>query len=162
MQPIIGTIYLLTSENNKSLVYFGSTMQKLNKRLSKHKSDKRCSCTSYKIIECGKPIIKAIEEIKIDNKDDLPELKKYMKEQEKFFIETFECVNKNIPTRTKTDYMNNYYYPKKKEELLKPVMCECGKITSKQHIKRHQKSKHHLNYLFNKKHYKYIYNDHNL
>ena len=75
--------------------------------------------------------------------DDLTELKVYMKQREQYFIKNFECVNKNIPLRDKNDYMKNYYYPKKKDILLNPIICKCGKTTSKQHYLRHEKSKFH-------------------
>lgn len=150
MQPYTATVYLLTSSVDPSKIYFGSTLQALNHRFAKHKSDKRRSCTSYKIIELGKEYaqIKPLEYIMCyGTSDDLTELKVYMKEREQYFIKNFECVNKNIPLRQKNDYMKNYYYPKKKDILLNPIICKCGKTTSKQHYLRHEKSKFHKEFL---------------
>ena len=101
------------------LIYVGSTTEiRLAKRLAKHKCDyKRYlegkqdkSMTSSKLFENNNCRIELIELYPCNTKDEL--LKK-----ERFYIESLECVNKNIPGRTcKQWHKDNKDYVKKKRK----------------------------------------------
>ena len=82
------------------LIYIGSTTeQRLCKRLAKHVSDFKCkyNISSKKIIENGDYYIELIELCNFSCKEEL--LKR-----ERFYIENNDCVNKNIPLRSKKEY----------------------------------------------------------
>ncbi len=128
-------IYKLTcSETNK--VYYGAT--KNTPEFRRSKGHYKCSCKDF-----INPKIETIEECNNE---------KEMYEREKYYIQNFECVNSNSKIIDKKEYdklrMREYRlkYPEKAKEQdkksLEPIQCDiCGKLTSKKHIVRHQKSK---------------------
>ena len=73
--------------NETGEVYYGKTIQTLEKRLLQHKD---LSCSSRKIIERDNYYIKQIDST-FDEKESI--------KLERYYIETFECVNENIPGR---------------------------------------------------------------
>ena len=96
-------------DNTNGNVYIGKTKQKyLSDRLSSHKYDKECM--SREIIKNGDYKIELIEETEDETR-------------ERYWIENTECVNKQIPGRTKKEWnrdnkdkMNSYrkkYYKNK-------------------------------------------------
>ena len=94
-----GYIYQIYDNTNGNK-YYGSTIQPLSKRLSKHRSDykayvneKRNFVTSFKIIENGDYTISLVEQVEYDTKIKLTS-------RERFFIENNECVNKYIPYKS--------------------------------------------------------------
>jgi hypothetical protein len=98
-----GKIYRLTC-NVSGLNYYGSTTQPLYKRLYEHKKcyegylkNERNKLTAFKIIEGGNFEIILVEEYPCENRSQL-------ERRERFYIESNECVNKNIPTRTSKEY----------------------------------------------------------
>ena len=98
-----GKIYRIVC-NETGLCYIGSTISTLVKRLYKHKSDfkqylkGKCTyITSFKIIENGNYDIILLEEFPCENKNQLCK-------RERYYIETMECVNLVIPTRTLKEY----------------------------------------------------------
>jgi hypothetical protein len=100
---IHGRIYKIFC-NETGECYYGSTEQTLSRRLSVHKKDykswkkaERGYVSSYKIIERGNFTISLMEEGDFENKD-------FMKARERHYIENNECVNKNVPNRTKKEY----------------------------------------------------------
>jgi hypothetical protein len=95
-----GKIYKLVC-NNTGLIYYGSTIQTLPKRIYEHK---RCKdCTSREIIKNENFEIILVELYKCNSKIEL-------EQRERYYIENNECINKKIPTRTKKEY-----YEKNKE-----------------------------------------------
>jgi hypothetical protein len=76
--------------------YIGSTTQTLAQRLAQHKC-KTSNCKSKKIIERMNYEIVLIEEYPCENKEQLGR-------RERYFIETMDCVNKYIPTRTTREW----------------------------------------------------------
>ena len=97
-------IYKLTC-NVTGLVYVGSTTQPLYKRKNHHKCSYRrwqegnnAYITSFKIIEGGNYDICLLEEVRCENKEQLHAA-------ERRWIESIECVNKVIPTRTLDEYL---------------------------------------------------------
>lgn len=98
-----GKIYRIVC-NETGLCYVGSTTQTLTKRLSKHKesyknflNDKYHFVTSFKILENENYDIVLIEEYPCENKQQLHA-------RERYYIETMECVNMRIPSRTPQEY----------------------------------------------------------
>jgi len=146
-----GKVYKIVSEHTDK-VYIGSTINKLSKRLSSHKSDyimylnnNRRFRTSFNLIKLGNVKIYLIEECPCENKNQL-------ERRERHFIETMNCVNKYIPTRTAVEYYldnkekyKEYYLDnrdiiliKQKEKSECPI---CKSMIRKNDIKRHQQSK---------------------
>jgi len=105
--------------NETDEVYFGKTTQTLSKRLSQHR-DNHHSYTSKQIILRGDYYIE-----KIDSTFD--EIESII--LERYYIETFECVNENIPGRTSKEYREENrdiiiqkkreYYYNNRDEILK-------------------------------------------
>ena len=138
--------------NNTGKQYIGSTVQnRLSSRLATHKNKKIGS--SKEIIEGGNYSIILIENYPCNSKDELHK-------RERHYIETMECINHNIPSRTKEEYrevnrekINNqqkdYYKNERKKIVSQPITCECGAIVKKFCFNRHLKSKKHLDYLGN-------------
>lgn len=104
-------IYKLWSPS-KNLVYYGSTVQTLAQRLTKHKNHYKTYektnhyYSSFIILECEDYKIELIEEYPCNNKEQL--LKK-----EGEYIRTNECVNFEIAGRT-----NKEYYKDNKEKYI--------------------------------------------
>jgi hypothetical protein len=100
-----GKIYRIVC-NITGLTYYGSTCEPtLARRLAKHVGDFKhfndgkteSYTTSFKVIEGGNYVIVLVELFPCDNKMEL-------RQRERFFIEGNECVNKNIPTRTREEW----------------------------------------------------------
>ena len=121
-------IYKLCSPS-KNLVYYGSTVETLAQRLSKHKNNYKTYkadnnkkyLTSYLVLECEDYKIELIEEYSCNNKEQL-----IKKESE--YIKANECVNKRIEGRTHNEwvdknkdklkqYFKDYYQRKKQEQV---------------------------------------------
>lgn len=80
--------------------YIGGTIQKLSQRLTTHvvNKNKNNGCKSKNIILRGDYQIVLIENYPCDNKEELAK-------KEREHIEANICVNKNIPTRTREEYI---------------------------------------------------------
>ena len=102
-------VYKLVSSNG--LVYYGSTTQKyLCNRLTKHKSDavsRETPCTSSFLFADGAEVVITLVE-NVENCKDKYELQA----RERWHIENNECVNKQVPGRTKKEWSEEH-----KEEL---------------------------------------------
>ena len=86
------------------LVYYGSTTQKLSYRLSGHRrvfkfflGGKGNYVTSFEIVKYVSCKIILVEKFSCDSKEELFA-------RERFYIENNDCVNRNIPGRTKEEY----------------------------------------------------------
>mgnify|MGYP003633147984 CR=1 FL=1 len=86
------------------LVYIGSTVETLSKRLTKHKASynyylkgKKTYVTSFDIIKNDNYKIILIENCPCNSKEELHR-------EERKYIESIECVNKYIPGRTRKEY----------------------------------------------------------
>ena len=99
-----GKIYKIVDNTNNN-IYVGSTTKKyLSDRLSSHNSDYRRFkkinkgyITSFEILKNNNFDIILLELVNCNSKDEL-------KSRERFYIETLDCVNKNIPGRTNKEY----------------------------------------------------------
>lgn len=101
-----GKIYKLVSSLTAD-VYVGSTILKLNRRLSHHKSHYKLfienefrDCASFRLFEKGK------NEVRIELIEDYScNCKSELEIRERYWIEnTVNCINKKIPTRTVKEY----------------------------------------------------------
>tara|TARA_R110000787_G_scaffold213335_1_gene322880 strand:- start:43 stop:582 length:540 start_codon:yes stop_codon:yes gene_type:complete len=81
--------------NETGATYYGSTVQKVSERMGKHRS--RMVCSSRQIIERGNYGYSLVEEFSCDTKEQLHA-------RERWYIENNDCVNKQIPTRTRKEY----------------------------------------------------------
>ena len=124
-----GKLYKIVC-NTTGLVYIGSTCQKsITQRLAQHKCD-------YKLYQQGKfNYLTSFKTLENENYDIIL-LEKYpckdmmeLHQRERFYIENNECVNKQIPSRTKQQYIEDTkenkkindkeYYEKNKETISK-------------------------------------------
>lgn len=114
-----GKIYKLVCGN---LTYYGSTIQPLYKRLYQHKKCKINLSSKHLFnlsIETDTPVkIYLVEKYPCNDKMEL-------ERRERYYIENYECVNKQIPTRTikewreaNKDYFKDYYQ-ENKDKLIK-------------------------------------------
>jgi hypothetical protein len=85
------------------------------------------------------------------------ESKEELHSRERHWIETMDCVNKHIPTRTRKEYYdqnkeqiseyNKQYREQNKEQLSEKkkqkIQCECGIEISRQNLLKHKKTKKH-------------------
>ena len=85
-----GYIYKLYGDNH-SLVYYGSTIQPLSRRLAGHKRDMFTGVTSRFLFHTGEPVKICLMEI-VEYED-----KMQLKSREAYYIKNFDCVNKNNP-----------------------------------------------------------------
>tara|TARA_R110000796_G_scaffold19014_2_gene57232 strand:+ start:94 stop:504 length:411 start_codon:yes stop_codon:yes gene_type:complete len=130
-----GKIYKIVC-NITNEIYIGSTIETLSQRLSKHKYSKKCM--SNEIIERGDYEIILI---KIYPCNNVYELEK----EEGLYIKNNNCINNRIAGRSKIDYWND-----NKNKFNISNTCECGGTYTIRNIKRHLKTKKHLNHIKNK------------
>lgn len=147
-----GKIYKIESNG---LVYYGSTIQKLNERLSTHKQKKQCS--SKLLYETGHDIKISIVELYPCNN------KKELLYRERQWIENNECINIKIPILSEEEKKQNQYKrtikrkdekkeydkiyrEKKKDTYLQLNICECGGSYKTKHKSTHFKTKLHMQY----------------
>ena len=148
-------IYKIVSKNTDKC-YVGSTCQELKERLRDHKHKFKIdgATTSKHILKFGNYEIVLIENYCCENVEEL-------KTRERFYIESMNCVNKNIPGRTKKQYYQDtkeeileyqkHYHQNNKATILerkkKKYNCQCGgKFTHGNRVS-HQKTKKHMKYL---------------
>ncbi len=157
-----GKIYKLINTEG-ALTYIGSTTQSLAKRKSNHhekykqwKNGKYHYVTSFKIFdndEWGCQIV-LIEDFPCESKIEL-------ERQERFHIESIECVNKYRPTRTKQEWkqdnkekvkeLHSIYREnnriKIRENNNEKHDCVCGGKYTFAHKARHMKTSKHQDYI---------------
>jgi len=156
-----GKIYKIVC-NLTGEVYYGSTIQKLNYRISGHK----CSlgCESRLIINRNNYYYVLIENYSCNNKKEL-------ETRERWYVENNDCINKIIPTRTMKEWKEDNkekiqvrdkiyrekikdqsgeykkeWYIQNKEQILEKakekIPCDiCGSIVRKSDIVRHRRTK---------------------
>lgn len=107
--------------NETGLMYIGATTkQYLSQRLASHVTAYRrhitdnntSGTTSYKVLEAGNFNIHLLELYPCANIDE-------QAIRERHYISTLECVNKNIPGRTKQEYNKTEYAINKEAILIK-------------------------------------------
>jgi len=155
-----GKIYKIVC-NETGETYYGSTIQKLKYRISRHKNRK--TSESKHIINRNNYYYVLIENYSCNNKKEL-------ETRERYYIENNDCINKIIPTRTKEEYVEDnkekmkeyqkthykqnkenikeqkkeYYHQNKEkinEKLKEKISCPiCDSIVRKADLKRHQRT----------------------
>jgi len=158
-----GKIYKLICTSTGD-VYYGSTIQSLNVRLSKHHC-KSSTCSSKTFIN---PKIYLLENVPCNSKAELEAI-------ERKYIENNECINKHVPGRTQKEYRednkekgkerNKKYYLENNEKLNEKVKkyreenkekikeirnqkfnCDCGGQYTKSNKSRHERTKKHITF----------------
>ena len=111
---VIGYIYKIYDNTNGS-VYYGSTKNKISQRIALHRSEykgwcagKRRGCKSYDIIKNGDYAYSLVEQVEYEDK-------LVLHQRERWYIENNECVNKNVPARTKKEWGKKYREEHKEE-----------------------------------------------
>jgi len=146
----LGKIYKISSPSN-NIVYYGSTAQKhISTRIAGHLKDykrylngKQHYISSFKVLECEDYKVELLEDYPCNNNQQL-------KARERWYIENNDCVNKNIPGRTKRE-SDKQYRENNREEILKyqteKITCECGCEIRRSDLARHKRSNKHLAFL---------------
>tara|TARA_R110000744_G_scaffold30823_2_gene72805 strand:- start:4756 stop:5259 length:504 start_codon:yes stop_codon:yes gene_type:complete len=157
-----GKIYKIINNEMAGLVYYGSTIQPLTRRMIEHKSrSKKFNCSSKSLFEYGTPEIILIENFPCNSKKEL-EL-----EEGKYHLDN-DCINRYVAGRTEEGYRinikekkkiyrennreklnerNKIYYKNNKEKLNKKNDCECGGKYTTSHKANHNKSSKHLEFI---------------
>ena len=134
-----GKIYKIINHELKGLVYYGSTAQTLKKRLQCHKYDSKRRNNSSKIMfSVGYPEIILLEYYPCETKQEL-------EARERVFIEGNECVNIEIPGRTKNEW-NEDNKEKLNEKRSEKTDCQCGGKYTQANKSVHLKSKKHIKF----------------
>ena len=105
-----GKIYKIVSDNTDK-IYIGSTTEKyLSRRLSGHNRDFKSNknYSSSQVLKYGNNSIILIESFPCNSVDELCK-------RERHYIETLDCVNKNVPTRTPQEYRDNIIIKERKK-----------------------------------------------
>jgi hypothetical protein len=129
-----GKIYKLYSPS-KNIIYYGSTIEPLSTRLSKHnynykafnKDNTKQYCLSYLVLDCEDYKIELVEECPCNNKSQLVK-----KEGE--YIKNNECVNMCIAGRTNKEW---YYDNKEKIKAEQKKWRETNKEYKKEQAKKY-------------------------
>jgi hypothetical protein len=156
----LGKIYMLHCIDNQNddepIIYYGSTTTLyLNSRLSKHKdlykrylNGANYSYTSFKLFDkygIDNVTISLVESYPCNNRNEL-------EEHERFFIESNNCINKNIPTRTRYETNKAYYesnHQKIRDYANTKHICYCKGSFSNANKNKHLKSNKHIRYIIN-------------
>ena len=139
-------IYKIVSKDvNIKECYVGQTTD-FTKRKCQHKSN--CNNISSKwynlhiyqfIREHGGWINFDMIEVEKYNANDILDAHK----KERYWIEQLQAtLNKLIPSRTIKEY-----YEQNKDKIKEPITCICGSICSKNHLKRHEQTKKHIEFV---------------
>ena len=166
-----GKIYKIVNDDIPDKVYYGSTIGKLNIRFSNHNNSYN-TCSSKILFEKGQPRIELVEEYPCSSKRELLVRERFYIENNEcvnikipsrthgeyhriWYTENKEKVLNRVKEYSKIHredkklYATNYYHKnieiikKKREEK---IQCECGFISVKSNLKRHKKSKKHLEF----------------
>lgn len=138
-----GKIYKLTSFQTDE-IYIGSTTKKyLCQRFAEEKSQWRknpnSNLTSNKLAKFDDCRIVLLELYPCISKDQLLA-------REGFYIRTMDCVNKNIPGRTISEWRLVNRESINQNQNIK-MKCECGKYSLNRNMQRHKTSKFHINFI---------------
>ena len=160
-----GKIYRIVSDKTDG-VYIGSTVETLNQRFSKHKSDLKCGkyCSSVEILKHGDARIELIRDFPCNSERELA------KEEDKYILACCKGVNCNRASRTQAEiaernrqYIKQYYEANReqiaeyfkqyreanREQINQKFDCPCGGKYTKSNKSQHEKSKKHQAFLSN-------------
>ena len=91
------TIYKLHDKNG--LVYFGSTRQRLYQRFAEHRYRNHKRPATSILLDHDSMEITILEEYECNETYN----ETFIKTRERYYIETFDCVNKRVPLRTQKE-----------------------------------------------------------
>jgi len=147
-----GKIYKIESIKGKCQ-YIGSTCQLLCQRMAKHKTSYRKNY--YKNTMMSKEVLK-YDDAKIYLIENYPcNSKEELTAKEAEYIKKYDCVNIQIPDRTRKQYYQDHKEIIKKRTTDRRnknkdiTNCICGSSVVGYNIKRHMKSKKHITYINN-------------
>lgn len=107
-----GKIYIIFCQSNNNIKYIGSTTQTLNRRFQHHKTQK---CSIGNLVR--NDFNNDWSEFHIQLYELFPcETKKELVKRESEIIQKIDCINKNIPCRSKYE-TDKAYREKNKEEI---------------------------------------------
>jgi len=92
-----GKIYTIRCRYDYSLIYVGSTIDKLAKRIARHRNDKKCSLYQFVDDDWDNWYIELYEDFSCDNKEQL-------EKREGEIIREIATINKQIAGRTYKEY----------------------------------------------------------
>ena len=126
-----GKIYKIVS-NQTDNIYIGSTIQPLSVRMGGHRSNFKCgkSGSSKEIMKYDDNQIILIKLFPCNCRGEL-------EAEERKYVESLSCVNKNIPSRKYNEYQKTEKY---KECQKKYTQSEKGKESKKESQKKYQQS----------------------
>ena len=140
-----GKLYMIYSlDSPVVLPYYGSTIESIPRRKSKHKSKYNCFIrgtskgyyTCFDIIKRGNWDIGQIENYRCENLKEL-------EAREGYYIENTPCVNKCIPGRDKLEVGREYWLTiknKRNEFRRQKINCPyCNKLISRGGLTKHKK-----------------------
>ena len=110
-------------------------------------------CRSFEIIKNNNFKIELLEECPCETQEELDA-------KERYYIESIECINKNIPSRTLKEYYQDkihhfkdyYQRVKDNERFKKKILCSCGSyytLNNKNHHYNTHKHQHKINFFSN-------------
>ena len=170
-EKITAYIYKIISLDDDK-TYIGSTTKKPKERLKGHEKDykryqkgKFSYVTSFDILATGNYRVEKIKKVKVS-------CKKELHDHERYYIESTECVNKVIPSRTRKQYRQDnkekiaeqkkqyrqdnkekiaerqkQYRQDNKDKINQKHICQCGSSYTQSHKARHMRTKKHIAYL---------------
>ena len=151
-----GKIYRIVGNVQNSKCYIGSTVQPLSKRMGGHRGDYKRFQDRLKTKTMSFDLFDeyGIENCSIILIENYPcETKEELLKRERYWIETTECVNKIVPTRTIQEYqqenkekIKEYQkkYQKENKEILKEYRKEYRQ-ENKEILKEYEKEYRHNN-----------------
>ena len=151
-----GKIYKIISKEMPGLVYYGSTIQTLKQRMTKHMNSSNTSC-SKALFAYGTPEIILIEDYPCCSR-------KKLERREGEYHRGNECINKYVAGRTDKEYYidnkeiiseQNKIYRENNKEIISEQKkekydCECGGKYTRGHKARHIKSDKHQAFISSK------------
>jgi len=132
-----GKIYKIVSVEG-DCVYYGSTVQKINHRFAKHKTDHKRNprFASSELMKYKDAKIYLVENYPCKNRKELLE-------REGYYIRNNKCVNVRVAGRTRKEFYND-----NRDKILKQnkvrIKCKCGRTYQYVHKSRHFKTKVHI------------------
>lgn len=104
-----GKIYRLKSASVvDSLVYYGSTLQELDRRFSTHQAEYSIYKKNKKIYTMSVKLFEKYQDVIIELVELFPcSCKKELLTRERFYIQDRPCVNKVVPIRTEIETLEN-------------------------------------------------------
>jgi hypothetical protein len=137
-----GKIYKIVC-NETGEIYYGSTIKSIHSRIKCHICKKKC--VSKQIINRNNYYYELVEDYSCNNIYEL-------ETRERWYIENYDCINKQIPTRTRQEWYENNrdrlleqrksYYQQNQEKILEKTTCNiCGRLIQKRTLKQHQLTK---------------------